>query len=157
MGRTPQELMSYTIELSRAAITDDGLSPFAAIIVKDGEIVGEGCNDTPNSHDPTAHGEVLAIRDATSKLGTADLSGCEIYTSCEPCALCVAAIWWAKLDKMYYANTLEDCAELGVDCFPLVERIGRPVGQRDIPEERLLGAEAHEVLSQWSPGDSIRR
>ncbi|MEM1287682.1 MAG: nucleoside deaminase [Pseudomonadota bacterium] len=157
MGRTPEELMAYTIELSRIGMRDKGWSPFAAIIVKDGEIVGEGCNDTTDSHDPTAHGEVLAIRDATSKLGTADLSGCEIYTSCEPCALCVAAIWWAKLDKVYYANTLEDCAALGVDCYPLVEHISRPIGERDIPEERLLGPEAHAVLKDWVPADFVRR
>lgn len=157
MSRTPEELMAYTIELSRKGMEEKGWSPFAAIIVKDGEIVGEGCNDTVDSHDPTAHGEVLAIRDATRRLGTADLSGCEIYTSCEPCALCVAAIWWAKLDKMYYANTLDDCVELGLDCYPLVQQVSKPVGARGIPEVRILGPEARKVFEDWTPGASIRR
>lgn len=157
MARTTEELMAYCIELSRKGVTEEGYSPFAAIIVKDGEIVGEGCNDTGLTHDPTAHGEVVAIRDATRKLGTPDLSGCEIYTSCEPCSMCVAAIWWAKLDRMYYANTLEDCAKLGLDCGPLMETVSKPVGERAIPETRLMGAEAHEMFDVWTVPGALQR
>jgi guanine deaminase len=146
---TPEELMKKAIEMSRQAVTDSGHRPFAALIVKDGEIVGQGLNDTPSSHDPTAHGEVVAIRDATNRLGTEDLSGCEIYTTCEPCALCVAAIWWSKIDKMYYAATLEDCANIGIGIEGLVEEIARPLGSRTLPAERIMGEEARAVLNDW--------
>lgn len=148
-----REIMAYAIELSRREMREKGHSPFAAVIVRDGEIVGEGCNDTATSHDPTGHGEVVAIRDATRRLGTADLSGCEIYTTCEPCSLCVAAIWWAKLDKMYYANTLEDCARLGVDCQPLMDEVSKPIAARRLPTERIMAEEAHAVFDEWAvPG-----
>jgi guanine deaminase len=146
---TPEELMKKAIEMSRTAVSNGGHRPFAALIVKNGEIVGEGLNDTPTSHDPTAHGEVLAIRDATKRLGTDDLSGCEIYTSCEPCSLCVAAIWWAKLDKMYYAATLADCREIGIGVDGLVEEISRPVDARTLPAERILPGDARAVLEDW--------
>jgi tRNA(Arg) A34 adenosine deaminase TadA len=137
-------------------VTNPAHRPFAAFIVRDGEIVGQGLNDSPSSHDPTAHGEVLAIRDATRRLGTEDLSGCEIYTTCEPCSLCVAAIWWARLDKMYYAATLKDCAEIGIGTDELVSEIVKPVTQRKLKAEQVMGHEARAVLAEWSksPGFS---
>jgi guanine deaminase len=156
MRMSTREIMAYAIEISRREMREKGLSPFAAVIVKDGEIVGEGCNDTAITHDPTAHGEVVAIRDATRRLGTADLAGCEIYTTCEPCSLCVAAIWWAKLDKMYYANSLEDCAALGIDCAPLVDEVSKPVAERKLPVERILAAEAHKVFEEWAVPPSLK-
>jgi tRNA(Arg) A34 adenosine deaminase TadA len=151
---TPEELMKKAIEMSRGAATNAGHRPFAALIVRNGEIVGEGLNDTPSSYDPTAHGEVLAIRDATRRLGTEDLSGCEIYTTCEPCSLCVAAIWWARLDKMYYAATLKDCKYIGIGVDGLVETVSRPLGGRSLPEVQLFGVEGRAVLEEWlqSPG-----
>ncbi len=154
MKKTPIELMAYAIEISRKATSDPGRRPFAALVVRDGEIVGEGLNDSPSTHDPTAHGEVLAIRDATRRLGTDDLSGCEIYTTCEPCSLCVAAIWWTRLERMYYAATLADCTDIGIGVTGLVDRVSLPVGKRDIPEIRLLGPESRAVLEDWlaSPG-----
>jgi guanine deaminase len=154
---TPDELMKKAIEMSRNAVTNAGHRPFAALIVKDGEIVGEGLNDTPSSHDPTAHGEVLAIRDATRRLGTEDLSGCEIYTTCEPCSLCVAAIWWARIDKMYYAATLDDCEEIGIGVDGLVEEISRPVSGRTLPAERILGEDARAVLNEWMKSSAYRQ
>lgn len=153
---TPDELMSKAIEMSRKAVSTPGHRPFAALIVKDGEIVGEGLNDTPSSHDPTAHGEVLAIRDATRRLATEDLSGCEIYTTCEPCSLCVAAIWWARIDKMYYAATLDDCKEVGIGVDGLVEEISRPVGGRTLPAERILAEDARAVLDEWAKSSAYR-
>lgn len=154
---TPDELMSKAIKMSRNAVTNSAHRPFAALIVKDGDIVGEGLNDTPSSHDPTAHGEVLAIRDATRRLGTADLSGCEIYTTCEPCSLCVAAIWWARIDKMYYAATLDDCKDIGIGVDGLVEEISRPVGVRTLPAEQILGEDARAVLAEWSKSSAYRQ
>ncbi|WP_292178860.1 nucleoside deaminase [Mesorhizobium sp.] len=151
---SPEELMAEAIAISRQAVSNPAHRPFAAFIVKDGEIVGKGLNDTPSSHDPTAHGEVLAIRDATKRLSTQDLSGCEIYTTCEPCSLCVAAIWWAGLDKMYYAATLKDCAEIGIGVSGLVEEIAKPVNARKMKAEQILGDESRAVLKEWakSPG-----
>ena len=93
-------------------ITNDG-GPFGAVIVKDGEIVGEGSNQVLASHDPTAHAEVMAIRDATNKLHTHDLSGCELYTSCYPCPMCLSAIIWANIKTVYYGNTKEDAEAIG--------------------------------------------
>jgi guanine deaminase len=154
---TPEELMSKAIEMSRNAITNAGHRPFAALIVKDGKIIGEGLNDTPSSHDPTAHGEVLAIRDATRRLGNEDLSGCEIYTTCEPCSLCVAAIWWAKIDKMYYAATLDDCREIGIGVDGLVEEISRPVTGRTLPAERIMAEDARGVLEEWLKSSVYRQ
>ena len=148
-ARDAEALMKKVIEMSRNAVTNAAHRPFAALIVKDGAIVGEGLNDTPSSHDPTAHAEVLTIRDATRQLGTNDLSGCEIYTTCEPCALCVAAIWWARIDKMYYAATLDDCKEIDIGVDGLVEEIGRPLGSRTLPAERILGEDARGVLDEW--------
>lgn len=146
---TPNEIMARAIAISRREMTEKGYRPFAAIIVKDGEIVGEGCNDTVETFDPTGHGEVVAIRDATRRLKTADLSGCEIYTTCEPCSMCVAAIWWAKIDRMYYANTLQDCAELGLDCAPLEAEVSKPVTERQLPSERIMAEAAHRVFDEW--------
>lgn len=151
---TPKEIMAHAIGISRREMQTRGYRPFAAVIVKDGEIIAEGCNDTVETFDPTGHGEVVAIRNATTKLKTADLSGYEIYTTCEPCSLCVAAIWWAKLDKMYYANTLADCAELGLDCAPLESEVSLPIEKRKLPTERILAEEAHLVFDEWqqTPG-----
>lgn len=146
---TPNEIMARAIALSRSEMREKGYRPFAAIIARNGEIIAEGCNDSVATFDPTAHGEVVAIRNATRKLGTADLSGHQIYTTCEPCSLCVAAIYWAKLDKMYYANTLGDCAELGIDCDPLVAEVSKPVQERKLPAERIMAAEAHTVFDEW--------
>ena len=154
---SPEELMRKAIEISRKAVSDGGHRPFAALVVKDGEIVGEGLNDTPSSHDPTAHGEVVAIRDATRRLGTADLSGCELYTTCEPCSLCVAAIWWARIDKMYYAATLADCKDIGIGVDGLVEEISRPVDARSLPATRILAEDARAVLEDWLKSPAYRQ
>jgi tRNA(Arg) A34 adenosine deaminase TadA len=154
---TPTEIMARAIQISRDEMRTRGYRPFAAIIARGGEIVAEGCNDSVESFDPTAHGEVVAIRNATKKLGTADLSGHDIYTTCEPCSLCVAAIYWAKLDKMYYANTLEDCAKLGIDCDELVSEVSKPIAQRKLPTERILAEEAHTVFDEWAASPAFDR
>lgn len=151
---TPEEFMRRAIDLSRSRMRAEGCAPFAAVIVKDGAIVGEGVNSVENNHDATSHGEVEAIRDAGRRLGTWDLSGCELYTTCEPCEMCVAAMFWSKVSRLYYANTLADCEAIGFKLEPLRDAVRRPVEGRALPATRLLPAEAHEVLAEWaaSPG-----
>ena len=111
---TNEELMRRAIELSENSVRNGG-GPFGAVIAKDGEIVAEGSNKVTIDNDPTAHAEVCTIRNACQKLGTFDLSGCVIYTSCEPCPMCFGAIYWAHLDKIYYANDRKDAGKIGFD------------------------------------------
>jgi guanine deaminase len=142
------DFMKRAIALSREKSAAGLGAPFAAVIVRDGTIVGEGWNTVAADHDPTAHGEVMAIRDACRRLATIDLSGCDIYTSCEPCSMCVATIWWAKLDRVYYANALDDTRhyfELG----PLLSDVGQPIGRRSTPSEQLMAADAFAVIKDW--------
>jgi guanine deaminase len=147
---TKDEIMRYAIALSRREMQGGDAAPFAAVIVRDGVIVGEGCNHVVRDSDPTAHGEVDAIRDACRKLGTWDLSGCEIYTTCEPCAMCVAAMFWAKLDRMYYANRLEDAEAIGFDLAPLRALVSAEVDKRPLTGGRLCAPEARAVLDEWA-------
>ncbi|WP_246329247.1 nucleoside deaminase [Chthonobacter rhizosphaerae] len=149
MRLSSREIMARAIELGRREMRERGVSPFAAVIVRDGEIIGEGCNDTAVTFDPTAHGEVVAIRDATRRLGSADLSGATLYTTCEPCSMCVAAMWWARIDKLVYAYSLQDCLALGIDCAPLVAEVSKPVEARALPSEQLMAEEAHGVFTEW--------
>ncbi|MDR6951217.1 tRNA(Arg) A34 adenosine deaminase TadA [Ancylobacter sp. 3268] len=151
---TPELFMRRAIEISRDKMRADGSAPFGCVIVKDGEIVGEGVNNVVNNHDATSHGEVEAIRDAGRRLRTWDLSGCDLYTTCEPCEMCVASMFWAKISRMYYANTLKDCTEVGFDLEPLTRAVRADLHDRALPAERLLAAEAREVLDEWvaSPG-----
>ena len=145
---SPEQLMRRAIELSRKSLSQKQSRPFGALIAKDGVIVGEGTSESAFV-DPTAHGEILAIRDACRRLGSTDLSGHEIYTSCEPCPLCVAAIWWSKLDRLYYANTLDDCERIGISTRDLVEEIRKPIEARRLPSQRILAAEARQVFDDW--------
>ena len=144
------EIMKRTIELARMKMHDDGYWPFGCVIIKDGEVVGKGCNNMPLANDPTGHGEIVAIRDACKRLGTMDLSGCELYTSCEPCSLCASAIWQTKIDKVYYGAAIEDTLVFGSDFSPMREDVGRPIHQRSTPAERVLGAEGRALLEEWA-------
>src|SRR5450432_15956 len=142
------DFMRRAIALSHEKTLTEQAAPFAAVIVKDGVIVGEGWNTVAADHDPTAHGEVMAIRDACRRLATIDLSSCDIYTSCEPCSMCVATIWWAKLDRVYYANALDDTRHyfaLG----PLLSDVAQPIGRRSTPSEQLMAADAFAVIKDW--------
>lgn len=144
------EFMARAIEIARQGMREDGAAPFAAVVVKDGNIVGEGVNQVVNTHDPTSHGEVEAIRDAGRNLGTWDLSGCTLYTTCEPCEMCVAAMYWARIDRMVYAATLADCAEIGLDTTPLTKMIRSDLLDRDLPTSQALHAESRAVLQEWA-------
>lgn len=123
--------------------------PFGAIVVRNGEIVGRGWNQVTSTNDPTAHAEVVAIRDACSHLKTFSLAGCEIYSSCEPCPLCLAAIYWSRLDAIYYAATCDDAAAAGFDDRHFYREITKPAGERAIPMQQALRDEALVALQTW--------
>ena len=123
--------------------------PFAAVIVRDGEIVAEGANSVTTTNDPTAHGEVNAIRNACRVLGTFSLEGCEIYSSCEPCPMCLAAIYWARIGAIYYGCNQLDAAKAGFDDAFLYEEIGKAVGSRSIPCAQMLQDEAWTAFATW--------
>ncbi|TNE36477.1 MAG: nucleoside deaminase, partial [Alphaproteobacteria bacterium] len=118
-------------------------------IVKDGEVIAEGFNKVTSSNDPTAHAEVTAIREACDRLGTFDLSGTEIYTSCEPCPMCLAAIYWARCDKIYYANTREHAAQIGFDDQHIYDEIPKSHEHRSIPIVQLPSEEARAAFQAW--------
>lgn len=143
------DLMRRTIALCKEKLADGSGAYCASIVVKDGEIVGQGVNNVALAHDPTGHCEINAIRDAGRRLRTHDLSGCELYTTWEPCVMCAAAIWWARIDRVYYANLLGDAKRLGMDITPLAKEVALPSDQRPRPYERLLGDEAFAVLMAW--------
>lgn len=146
---THQQFMTSAIEQSQNGMKNNEGGPFGAIVVKDGKIVGVGNNKVTSSNDPTAHAEVVAIRDACKNLNTFQLDGCILYTSCEPCPMCLGAIYWARPDKVYYANTREDAAHIGFDDDFIYSEINLPMGERKIPFEQISRDEALMVFKQW--------
>ncbi len=143
------EFMKRAAAISRENMEANSGGPFGAVIVRDGKIIAEGSNMVTTANDPTAHAEVVAIRKACSRLGDFSLKGCEIYTSCEPCPLCLAAIFWARIDRIYYANTRLDAAEIGFDDEILYQEIAKPHKDRRLPIHRLELAEARKVFDDW--------
>ena len=145
----PADFMRRAIALSRRNLeTQDG-GPFGAVVVKDGRIVGEGVNQVVPSGDPTAHAEVVAIRNACKVLGSHVLDGAVVYTSCEPCPMCLGAAWWARVCEIVYANSREDAAAIGFDDDAIYREIASPLDQRTLPIRRLGAAEALEVFKLW--------
>ncbi len=140
--------MRRAIALSCQGVAEGG-GPFGAVVVKDGRIVGEGRNAVVPSRDPTAHAEVVAIRAACATLGTHDLSGAVIYTSCEPCPMCLGAVWWARITEIVYGNDRADAAAIGFDDAAIYEEVCLPIPARKLPLRRLLGAEAIEAFRLW--------
>jgi len=140
--------MREAIALSVENVQNNG-GPFGAVIVKNGEIIARGVNRVTANNDPTAHAEVSAIRAAAAKLGTFDLSGCEIFTSCEPCPMCLGAIYWAHLDKIYYGNTKTDAAKIGFDDSFIYEELEKTFDKRSIKTIQLLDNEAIEGFKAW--------
>ena len=137
------------IRLSEDNVRNGG-GPFGAVIARDGEIVGTGTNRVTPDCDPTAHAEVNAIRDAASRLGTFDLSGCEIYSSCEPCPMCLGAIYWAHLDRLYYGNDKHDAAGIGFDDAFIYRELDLKPEDRSLKSERLLSDEAAAAFREWA-------
>ncbi len=146
---TKEELMRKAIELSIKSVRNGG-GPFGAVIARKGEIIAEGSNGVTIYNDPTAHAEVTAIRKACEKLGTFDLTGCEIYTSCEPCPMCLGAIYWAHLDKIYYANDRKDAADIGFDDDFIYQEIEVKPQYRKKPSEILMREEGLEAFRIWN-------
>ena len=146
---THDQLMREAIRLSIENIANGG-GPFGAVIARDGEIIATGVNRVTASNDPTAHAEVSAIRRAAEALGTFNLSGCEIYTSCEPCPMCLGAIYWARLDKVYYANTKADAKAIGFDDSFIYDELALPQDKRKLPSEAMLRNEAIKTFELWA-------
>lgn len=147
-----EQFMREAIRLASDNI-DNGGGPFGAVVVKDGVIVGRGANRVTANNDPTAHAEVSAIRDACQRLATFDLSGCEVYTSCEPCPMCLGAIYWARIGRIYYGNTQADAAEIDFDDSFIYRQIEKPIGGRAIPEVQCLHSESIDTFKKWAQTD----
>lgn len=144
-----KELMRRAVALAEESVAKGG-GPFGAVIARGGEIVAEGANCVVPHHDPTAHAEVSAIREAARRLGTHNLSGCEIYTSCEPCPMCLGAIYWAHLDKIYYGCDRKDAAAIGFDDDFIYRELQLAPSDRQKPSEIVLADEAARAFRLWS-------
>jgi tRNA(Arg) A34 adenosine deaminase TadA len=142
------KFMAKAIELSINSANTVG-GPFGSVIVKDDKIIAEGSNKVTYSNDPTAHGEIVAIREACKNLNTFDLSGCEIYTSCEPCPMCLSAIYWSRLDKIYYANNREDAKNIDFDDSFIYTEIPKKIDDRKIKMIQMLRDEALKAFEIW--------
>jgi tRNA(Arg) A34 adenosine deaminase TadA len=152
-----EKFMRAAIRLSLQKMRENHGGPFGAIVVCGGKIIGSGWNRVTSSNDPTAHAEVTAIRGACQKLKSFQLDNCELYTSCEPCPMCLAAIYWARLRKVYYANTRKDAAAIEFDDDFIYREIMQPVSRRKIPMKQLLRKEALKVFVEWTKKpDKIR-
>jgi guanine deaminase len=145
----PEDFMRRAIALSRQNLETMAGGPFGSVVVRDGRIVGEGTNQVLGTNDPTAHAEIVAIREAGRRLGTFDLTGCEIYTSCEPCPMCLGAILWARIGKLYHANDRHDANAIGFDDDAFYRELTLPPGERSILIRRLLADEARAVFKAW--------
>jgi tRNA(Arg) A34 adenosine deaminase TadA len=148
-GKANPEFLRRAISLATENVVTGRGGPFAAVIVRDGKIVGEGVNTVTTSHDPTAHGEVNAIRAATGALGTFTLAGCELYTSCEPCPMCLAAAYWARIDAIYYGASAADAARAGFDDAFLYQEMRKKQSERTLPSTQLIGDEAWASFAAW--------
>jgi len=155
-----KKFMYLALSLSKESVTHSHGQPFGAVVVKGGEIVGEGYNQVISKLDPTAHGEVEAIRDACKKLNTVDLSGCELYTSCEPCSICVATIYVVGIDAIYYASDLKSCTEYfeplknsiykNCDTDDLRKQVGMPIEERVITSSQHEQEKALSIIKDWA-------
>lgn len=142
--------MREAIRLSLENVTSGKGGPFGAVIVKDGKIIATGANEVTSSNDPTAHAEIVAIRNACKSLGSFQLEDCEIYCSCEPCPMCLGAIYWARPAKIYYANTKKDAADINFDDDFIYQEIELPVNNRKLPTIQILRDEAKIAFKEWS-------
>ena len=143
------DFLRRAIALATKNVNSGAGGPFGAVVVRDGKIAGEGVNSVTASGDPTAHAEVNAIREAAKTLGTFTLAGCELYTSCEPCPMCLAAAYWARLDAVYYGASAADAARAGFDDAFLYAELRKDVSQRKLRSMQLLGGEAWASFAAW--------
>ena len=150
-----EEFMRMAIALSVQNVTDSLGGPFGAVIVKDGKIIAGSANKVTSTNDPTAHAEVSAIRLACQELNTFDLSGCVIYTSCEPCPMCLGAIYWSRIETIYYANTKVDAENIGFSDKFIYDELDKQMEKRSLPVVQMMRDEAMEAFKLW--GDSAMR
>ena len=142
------EFMKRAIELSIESVNKGG-GPFGCVIVKDEKIISEGSNKVTSTNDPTAHGEIVAIRDACNKLNNFNLSGSELYSTCAPCPMCLSAIYWARVDKIYYANTREDARKIDFDDSLIYSEIQKSTDKRKIPMTQMMRNDALKAFELW--------
>jgi tRNA(Arg) A34 adenosine deaminase TadA len=143
------EFMMQAIQLATENVTSGRGGPFGAVVVKDGKVIATGANQVTASNDPTAHAEVVALRNACQALGTFKLDGCELYTSCEPCPMCLAAIYWARCTAIYYGCNAEDAAKAGFDDALLYAEMKKPLDERSLPITNLCRDEAAQAFAAW--------
>ena len=144
-----KKFMQEAIKLALINVDIANGGPFGAVVVKDGVIVGKGQNEVTAKNDPTAHAEIVAIRDACQNLGTFDLSDCELYASCEPCPMCLGSIYWANINKLYYAATKDDAAKADFNDAHIYKEFTLPKEERSIPSAQLLREESIKVFDKW--------
>lgn len=144
-----KKFMDQAINLAREGMNAGKGGPFGCIIVKNGRVVGKGCNSVSSTNDPTAHAEIMAIRDACKSLKSFQLDGCDLYTSCEPCPMCLGAIYWARPARVFYACDRKDAADAGFDDDFIYRELNVPLAQRTIPIAQLLHDNAKEVFREW--------
>ncbi|MEO6894452.1 MAG: nucleoside deaminase [Ginsengibacter sp.] len=152
-----EKFMNAAIALAESGVAKGEGGPFGCVIVKDDKIIGQGYNKVISTNDPTAHAEIIAIRDACKNLDTFQLDGCEIYTSCEPCPMCLGAIYWARPKVIYYGNTKEDAAKIGFDDSMIYEEIEADVNDRKIPAINICREEASTTFIEWHNKDNKKR
>ena len=140
--------MKRAIELSIKSVNNGG-GPFGSVIVKGDKIIAEGSNKVTSNNDPTAHGEIVAIREACKKLNNFSLNGCELYSTCEPCPMCLSAIYWARIDKIYYANTREDARKIDFDDSLIYTELQKNIDKRKIPMIQMMRNEALKAFEMW--------
>ena len=141
--------MHEAIRLSVEKMREGRGGPFGAVIAKDGQIISRGWNEVTTANDPTAHAEIVAVREACRRLGTFRLDGCELYASCEPCPMCLSAIYWARIDRLFFAATRQDAAAAGFDDEILYREIPLPFDQRKLPIRQLLREQALPAFAEW--------
>ncbi len=149
--------MDEAIRLSVETMSEGKDGPFGAVVVKDNNIIGRGANAVISTNDPTAHAEIIAIREASKNIGSFTLEGCEIYTSCEPCPMCLAAVYWARINTIYYANTRHDARAAGFDDVHLYEEVAMPSDRRSITMKNIMREKAIKAFEEWKrlPGRII--
>ncbi|HTK25381.1 MAG TPA: nucleoside deaminase [Pyrinomonadaceae bacterium] len=150
MNETDKKFMQRAIELAERGMDANSGGPFGCVIAKDGEIIGEGCNRVTSTNDPTAHAEIIAIREACQRLGAFQLDGCVVYTSCEPCPMCLGAIYWARPERVYFACTREDAANIGFDDRFIYEELEKANNERHLQVINLMREEALAVFNKWA-------
>ena len=146
----PKQFMQKAIQLASENVENSNGGPFGAVIVKDGKIIGTGTNEVTINHDPTAHAEIVAIREACSRLKTFDLTDCEMYASCEPCPMCLGSIYWAHISKLYYAATKDDAAKANFSDAHLYREFSLPKEERSLPSSQMLRDDALKVFETWN-------